>query len=84
VLLVMASIGRDNDTAKADAGYYYGGWELLARVLGFKVYNRAAQRAVARAVSELVDAGLVVRDGKPGPKRRQVYRLTLPSPFVGK
>lgn len=82
-LLVMASIARDTPTPKVDAGLYYGGWPLLARCLGFKVYNPAAERAVARAIRQLVDAGLVVPEGKPGTHNRQVYRLTLPSPFVG-
>jgi len=82
VLFVMASVARDSATRKVDAGVYYAGWELLARVLGFKVYNPAAERAVARAIRELTDAGLVVREGRPGPRQRQVYRLALPSPFV--
>lgn len=83
LLLAMASVGRDTATTKVEAGVYYGGWPLLARVLGFKTYNAAAERAVARAVRELVDAGLITREAKPGPHNRQVYRLTLPSPFVG-
>lgn len=80
-LLIMASIGRDKPKGHVERGVYYGGWELLSRCLGYKTFTPAAQRAVARAVAELLDAGLIMPCGKHGPNRRQAYRLTLPSVF---
>jgi hypothetical protein len=78
VVMVMASIGRDRDQPNVQAGVYYGGWPLLARALGYPLYTPAAHRAVARAIAELIDAGLIEPLGDPRPGVRQAYRITLP------
>lgn len=81
VLLVMASIGRDKPGKNVEAGIYFGGWELLARSMGYKEYTPAAHRAVARCIAELTEAGLIepLTDARSG--HRQVYRITLPEVF---
>jgi hypothetical protein len=82
-LLIMASIGRDepNPKTKIERGVYYGGWEMLARALGYKEYTAAAERAVARAIAELTEAGLIEPVGTPTRGQRQAYKLTLPQVF---
>src|SRR5262245_58311653 len=59
VLFAMATIARDMPQNHTDPVTYWGGWELLAKALGHKEPTPTAKRAVARAVAELVDAGLV-------------------------
>lgn len=84
VLYLMAAIGRDKPQDNVEAGVYFAGWDLLAKALGYKEYTPAAERAVARAISELVDAGLVEPVGTARRGQRQAYRLTLPEPLTGK
>jgi hypothetical protein len=77
VLLGMASTahdtGRPPDTPEAT---YFGGWEYLAKGwLGYKEFDRVAERRVARAVNELVDAGLLIPQGRRG--GRQGNRMYL-------
>jgi hypothetical protein len=82
VLFLMASTARDTST-KVDPGTYWGGWEMLAKSLGYKALDDPAKKAVQRAIKELVEAGLVERLGNPAWGHRQVYRLTLPEPLTG-
>lgn len=78
VLLIMSTVARDKAQPNVEAGIYYGGWEYLAKCLGFKAYTSGARRAVARAMRELVDLGLVEPLGFARPGHRQGYRITLP------
>ena len=80
----MASIGRDQPKGKVLSGVYYGGWELIAKALGYEEYTPAAERAVARALAELTNAGLIEPLGRAGQGRRQAYRITLPDVFGDK
>jgi hypothetical protein len=75
VLMVMALHAKDPGPRVADPLCYYAGWPVLATRLGYQVYTAAAERAVARCISELVDKGYL----KPGDKTFQgsrVYELT--------
>jgi hypothetical protein len=64
-LLVMAHVALDKPTKRDPARIYFGGWEYLGRAaLGRTDYDAAAHRAVARAVRELVDVGLVKDVGR--------------------
>jgi hypothetical protein len=63
VLVVMAHRALDNEGRnERPARTYFGGWEILAlEALGYREYvrNGAAHRAIARAISELQERGLV-------------------------
>lgn len=82
VLYVMASVARDEGPRVAEPNLYFGGWEYLAKTIGYRDYTPAAQRAVARAIAELVAAGLIKRVGNPGPMHRQAYLITLPDRYA--
>jgi hypothetical protein len=75
----MAAIARDEARKGLPAGLYFGGWELLAKAMGYEAYTPAAHRAVARATAELVARGLIdpVQE-RAGNGIRQAYLLTLP------
>lgn len=64
-LLVMAFTAHDRGTNDAPAHTYFRGWDHLARAaLCRDVYDRPAERAVARCVRELTDAGLIKTVGR--------------------
>jgi len=77
----MAAISRDEPKGDIEANIYYGGWDMLARALGYPVYTPAAERAVARVIAELTDAGYIETLGKAGAGRRQAYLITVPDVF---
>jgi hypothetical protein len=80
VLLAMAVVARDRDTAKMERHLYFGGWEWLAAVALRRPppYADADRQAVRRAVAELVDAGYVKRRGRiAGRQSTALYELTL-------
>ena len=81
VLFTMALHSLDPDKGVVDPLHYYGGWHKLAMSLGFHEYTPSAERAVARAIAQLVDKGVV----KPVDYSRagsRVYQLHL-SPMSG-
>lgn len=69
----MAVLAKDTDTPPT----YWGGWPYLAPALGFTSYDVTAKRAIARAVRELADAGLIKAHGSPGPGHNVTYQLVL-------
>jgi DNA-binding transcriptional ArsR family regulator len=78
-LVAMAIVAHDRDTKTSPARLYFAGWELLARTaLRRDEYDDAAERAVARAIKQLRDAGLIKSHGRrSGPQSTVVYELTL-------
>ena len=56
VLVTMALHSLDPGPKTTDPLHYYAGWPLLAISLGYPSYDKTAERAVARAVQELVDS----------------------------
>lgn len=72
VLLYMAGVTLDVDSDSTPAGHYYGGWDRLARTLGHPNadHNTAGERAVARALRELRERGIVRRVGSTEEQRR--------------
>lgn len=77
VLLGMAGRAHDTGTTTTPQGEYFGTWDHLAKGwLGYPAYTDAAERAVARAVRELVDAGLIKPIGRyrssRGPRKYKV------------
>lgn len=90
VLLAMSRTALDRDQAHDDgptvpARHYYAGWRLLALMLGHKdpgdekPLPPAAKQAVARAVRELTDCGLI---GRAAPEidaafRHRVYVIRI-------
>jgi hypothetical protein len=79
VLVIMAADAHDTGTRTIPAAYYFRGWPHLGRMLGYDTYDHRAERAVARAVRELRQAGLVERDDSWRPPEWSAagYRLTL-------
>jgi hypothetical protein len=64
-LHVMALNARDRPSKTEAARTYFAGWDHLSRAaLGRLDYDAAAERAVARAVRELIDAGHVKPIGR--------------------
>jgi hypothetical protein len=59
VLVTMALHSLDPGAKRGEPLHYFGGWQVLAMSLGFEDYGITAKSAVARAVAELVDKGLV-------------------------
>lgn len=59
VLVVMALHSLDPGPKVKDPLHYFGGWPALAIALGFAEYTPSAERAVARAIAQLVDKGAV-------------------------
>jgi hypothetical protein len=79
VLVIMAMDAHDTGTTSIPPAYYYRGWPHLARMLGHDGLTPGGHSAVARAIRQLVAAGLVEADDAyrpPGWKARG-YRLTL-------
>lgn len=77
-LIYMAQNAHDKGTEDTPQACYFRGWAHLAAVLGYPGLTKAGERTVARAVSELVTAGLIKVDDWEGHRRRQTcYRLTL-------
>jgi len=80
VLLGMATVahdrGRPPDVPEA---CYFGGWEYLAQAwLGYPKLDTTSERAVARAVAELVTAGVLAPMGRRGGNRGpRMYRLNI-------
>jgi hypothetical protein len=80
VLLCMAHNAHDSGTKDAPRSTYFRGWEHLARVaLRRPTYDRPAHLAVARAVRELTDLGLIKRTGRRGETSHGLvmYELTI-------
>ena len=79
VLLRMAHSALDHEGLKHPARQYWGGWELLGMALGYEdPTSSAAQSAVARAVRELTERGLLKRVGEQSSRRGHAcYELTL-------
>ena len=64
-LLVMAMTAHDTGTAKAPARTYFAGWTHLAGAgLRRSTYGPKDERAVARVIHELTDAGLIKPVGR--------------------
>jgi len=60
VMFTMALNARDTGTEHEPARTYFRGWEHLAQVaLARDGYDATIERAVNRAVRELVDAGAI-------------------------
>ena len=83
VLSRMAITAHDKDTSEYDARYYFGGWKPLALSLGYQVEAAEllppdAKRAVARALRELIDQGLIKPgdDNQHAGRRHRNYILT--------
>ncbi len=77
-LLVMAFTAHDKGTNDAPARTYFRGWDHLARAaLCRDVYDAPAKQAVARAVRELTDAGLIKYVGRRNGMRqgRAMYEV---------
>lgn len=80
VLLGMAVVAHDKgnppDTPEA---CYWGGWEYLAQGwLGYPKLDATSKRQVARAMAELVTAGVVAPQGRRGGSRGpRMYRLNV-------
>ena len=83
VLYRMAVTAQDKDTKEYAERHYFGGWKPLAMALGYQLEDDGplpadAHRAVARALRELIDRGLI----KPGEdnikagRRHRTYLLT--------
>jgi hypothetical protein len=79
VLLIMAADAHDTGTTRQAPAIYYRGWPHLGRMLGYDTWDDRAERAVARAVAQLVGARLVERDddNRPTGWFAAGYRLTL-------
>jgi len=79
VLLRMALTALDEPSASMPAGMYFGGHELLTTVIpaGDGATAESRQRAVKRAVADLVAMGAIERSNKARSGANQVYRLTL-------
>lgn len=78
VLWAMAMSALDAAREDGPAACYFRGWEYLARVLGHDGLTPAGHKAVMRAIADLSQAGLIVRDYWPGiDLRKAVYRLEL-------
>lgn len=80
VLLGMARVAHDKGSPPdIPEACYWGGWEYLATFwLGYPKYDHAAEVAVARAIRELIDAGLIVAMGRWGGSRGpRMYRLSI-------
>lgn len=80
VLFVMAMDAHDTGTKKLPPAYYFRGWGHLARMLGHEgIQTAGGHSAVARAIRQLVAAGLIERDdsARPSDWFAAGYRLTL-------
>ena len=79
VLIAMALSAHDTGTKRIPPAYYYRGWTHLAQVLGYPDLGPGGKSAVARAIRQLTDAGLLERDdsGRPADWHARGYRLTL-------
>jgi len=67
---IIALNAHDTGTKTIPARIYFRGWEHLARAaLGRATYDDAAERAVARALTELIDAGLIKPIGRRSGRR---------------
>lgn len=78
VLVTMAWFSMDEQAQTAvPPCRYWAGWEQLALVLGYDKYGPTAERAVARAVAELVAAGYIVPLHSAATGTRQEYQLRL-------
>jgi len=73
LLCRMAWTAKDSDQWPA----YFAGWDTLALALGYEEpESMAAQKAIARALAQLTEAGCITPDGfAKGGNRR--YRLTF-------
>lgn len=83
VLLSICSVARDTDQKNVQAGIYFGGWEYLSGCLGYPKPTETAKRGTQKALSDLVDVGLLepqVEHAHAG--IRQVYKVTLPKPWT--
>lgn len=78
VLVLIANMCRDGDPGAR----YYGGRERLTHVLGADD-DAAGHRRVARAISDLVEAGALVVAKRGGNGRRAEYALALESRVGG-
>lgn len=92
VLLRMALVIRDEESEPGadDAYLYFGGWKAFTNCLGYGITHEdddipdAAERTIARAISDLRRAGLI--ENAPKKKRvghwgRVYYLPPLPSRY---
>jgi hypothetical protein len=78
VLVVMALHSLDREFSRTRMPrLYYGGREMVCYTLGW-FPSPAMIRRVDRAITELVEAGLIERLGTHAPGRAQCFRLNLP------
>jgi len=78
VLIAMALDAHDTGTEDTPARCYFRGWLPLALMLGHPGLTPGGKSAVARAIRELTDAGLIKVDpGYRGSRFTTTYRLTL-------
>ena len=76
IAFYMAWQCLDHDTPKTPARIYFGGWDALAHILGLPMGSSVGERAVARGIKELTDAGLIKAEYTTrGGRRRQHYRV---------
>lgn len=89
VLLRMALVVYDNDTPDYPEGLYFNGWRWLALPLGYGVipeYSpmpKNAEKAVGRAIAELVAKGYIRKAPKPVQRhhRNRAYFIDLTAIF---
>lgn len=82
VFLYMALVCRDSNDSEVRPRLYFGGHVSLATALGFDApenVGEAAQRAVKRAVKELVDKGAITRLSFGRAGRNATYELLVAS-----
>lgn len=85
VLVRMCLTALDKPKGTNPGRLYFGGWVPLAMMLGYdapgegETLSPAADRAVWRAITELVDAGLIKRVDPETQKeyRYAAYRITF-------
>lgn len=79
VLLRMAATALDEPTDKYPAATFFGGKDVLLSVMRAERHGTMAsmEKALGRAIADLVELGAVERLNKPRAGTRGEYRLTL-------
>ncbi len=79
VLVRMAAMALDEDSEKVPASMFFGGRDVLASVLRAERSGtiESQDRAVTRALKDLIELGAIERANRPGNGKRAEYRLTL-------
>jgi hypothetical protein len=79
ILYAMCHYAHDQgNPPETPARCYFGGWDLLAGYLGYDKYTRSAHERIRRAINELVDAGILVPQGRRGGHQgNRIYLLNI-------